>query len=174
MIKRAKNKKSGFTLIEMVVTLILVGIIAAFAGMWIVSVTNGYIQARASAETVQKAQLALARLTKEFSAIKSVNSESTTDTQITFTRWDEEISANVTQTVALNGNLLKIGNKTLADNISSFSLSYWYYCNTNFPNPTCKSSSWRSDSKVIQIEIEFSLPGNLNSEFTKRVTPRNL
>jgi len=170
MIKRAKNKKSGFTLIEMVVTLILVGIIAAFAGMWIVSVTNGYIQARASAETVQKAQLALARLTKEFSAIKSVNSESTTDTQITFTRWDEEISANVTQTVALNGNLLKIGNKTLTDNLSSFKLSY---CNTNFPNPTCLSS-WSSDSKVIQIKIEFSLPGNLNSEFTKRVTPRNL
>ncbi len=170
MIKIAKNKKSGFTLIEMVVTLILVGIIAAFAGMWIVSVTNGYIQARASAETAQKAQLAFARLTKEFSAIKSVDSESTTDSQITFTRWDEEISANVTQTVALNGNLLKIGDNTLADNISSFKLSY---CDTNFPNSTCPSS-WSSDSKVIQIEIEFSLPGNLNSEFTKRVTPRNL
>jgi prepilin-type N-terminal cleavage/methylation domain-containing protein len=167
MIKRAKNKQSGFTLIEMVVTLVLVGIIAALAGMWIVSVTNGYIQARASAETAQKAQLALARLTKEFSAIQSVNSAS--GSQITFTRPDKNLSP-VTATVALNGSLLQIGNNTLANNVSSFTLRY---CNDNFPNPTC-TSSWSTDSKVIEIELEFSVTEDINTTFTKRVTPRNL
>jgi prepilin-type N-terminal cleavage/methylation domain-containing protein len=167
MIRRAKKKKTGFTLIEMIVTLVLVGIIAALAGMWIVSVTNGYIQARASAETAQKAQLALARLTKEFSAIQSVNSAS--GSQITYTRPDKNLSP-VTANVSLNGSLLQIGNNTLANNVSSFTLRY---CNDNFPNPTC-TSSWSTDSKVIEIELEFSVTEDINTTFTKRVTPRNL
>ena len=84
--QKRKSDEKGFTLIEMIVTLVLVGITAALAGMWIVSVANGYVFAKMNASTVQKAQLAMTRLEKEFVAIRSVTIAGTG--QITYTRPD--------------------------------------------------------------------------------------
>ena len=73
LMPRLKSDEKGFTLIEVIVTLVLVGITTALAGMWIVSVANGYVFTKMNANTVQKAQLAVTRLAKEFAAIKSVD-----------------------------------------------------------------------------------------------------
>ena len=68
-----RSNEQGFTLIEVIVTLVLVGITAALAGMWIVSIANGYIFAKMNASTIQKGQLAMARISKELSAIQSIS-----------------------------------------------------------------------------------------------------
>ena len=64
-IKTASNR--GFTLIEVIVTMILVGIMAAVAGMGIVSATRAFIFAKEAAEISQKSQLAMNRITKSIS-----------------------------------------------------------------------------------------------------------
>lgn len=59
------KKESGFTLIEIIVTLILVGILASFAGFGIVTAVKGYIFAKNNTIIAGKAQVALQRMTRE-------------------------------------------------------------------------------------------------------------
>ncbi len=75
--KSGLNKK-GFTLIEIIVSLLIVGIITAVAGMGIVMVTQKFYFAKDNAETAQKAQVTLMRLMKEFAAISAVSAGSAT------------------------------------------------------------------------------------------------
>lgn len=169
--KKRKSDEKGFTLIEVIVTLILVGITAALAGMWIVSVVNGYIFTKMNASTVQKAQLAMTRLTKEFVAITSVTASS--GTVITYNRVDN-ILAPVTYSVRQNADKLELQQgsgetwHTLADSVSVFSLAY---CDT--PTSTCVTT-WSSTSRIIQIKLTLTAGNNTPVEFVQRVTPRNL
>ena len=168
--KKRKLNKKGFTLIEVIVTLVLVGITAALAGMWLVSVVNGYIFTKMNASTVQKAQLTMTRLAKEFSAIAVTSSSGT---GITYTRTDSALNP-VTATVSLVGNELKInenntGDNTLTDNVSAFTLTY---CDN--PDSTSCPSTWSSTSRIIEITLTLTGADNTASTFVQRVTPRNL
>ena len=66
----------GFTLIEMIASLAIVGILAAIAGLGLVQITEGFLLSRAGAESAQKAQLAMTRMVKEFTTITDVSSGS--------------------------------------------------------------------------------------------------
>jgi prepilin-type N-terminal cleavage/methylation domain-containing protein len=168
-----RNRKSddrGFTLIEAIFTLLLVGITATLAGMWIVNVANGYIFAKMNADTVQKAQLAMTRLTKEFQSIQSVDTGASNASQITYTRADAATTVGVTATVSRSGSNLLINTDILTDNVSVFTLSY---CNDNLVTPTC-ASVWSPASRIIEVTLTLSGAGNTTSAFTKRIAPRNL
>ena len=77
------RSKSGFTLIEVIVSLILAGIMAAVAGIGIVYVVQGYLFTQKNAATLQKGQIAMSRMTLELKNISLVSSPSTS-TSITF------------------------------------------------------------------------------------------
>jgi len=76
------NKQLGFTLLEGIVALILVGIITVFAGMFISTGVKGYVFAKENAVLVQKAQLAMARISRELLEMSEVVSAD--EDQITF------------------------------------------------------------------------------------------
>jgi len=162
------NQPRGFTLIEVIVTLILVGITAVLAGMWIVSVANGYLFARENSANVQKGQLAMTRLTKEFAAIQSVDVGTSNATQITYTRADSS-GITVSVTAAKVGTLLQLNGQTLTDNVSSFTLSY---CNNDVVSPVCATTWSPTTSKIIDVTL--TLTGAEATPFTKRIAPRNL
>jgi prepilin-type N-terminal cleavage/methylation domain-containing protein len=169
---RIRKNEKGFTLIEVIVTLVLVGITAVMAGMWIVSVANGYVFAKMNASTVQKAQLAMTRLTKEFSAIQSVTASS--GAGITFNRTDSALGTVPVVVSMSGGNALQLnvnntGNNTLTDSVSSFALTY---CD-NANSASCPST-WSSTSKIINITLTLTGANNTTSAFTQRITPRNL
>jgi prepilin-type N-terminal cleavage/methylation domain-containing protein len=70
------KRKAGFTLIEIMVSLVLVGVIAAIAGTSVITATRSYLFARENDAITQKAQLAIGRLNREFielSDVKAVN-----------------------------------------------------------------------------------------------------
>lgn len=67
MHRRISNEKA-FTLIEVIVCLVLIGIMAAIVGMGLVRIAEGYIFAKKNAETTQKAQIAMVKIAKELSA----------------------------------------------------------------------------------------------------------
>ena len=73
-LKTASN--SGFTLIEIIVSLVLVGIMAVVAGMGIVSASRAFIFSRDAAEISQKSQLAMNRLTKSIADWTSLTTSS--------------------------------------------------------------------------------------------------
>ena len=71
------RNKAGFTLIEIMVSLVLVGLIAAISGTAVITATRSYLFARENDAITQKAQLALGRLNRELielSDIKDANS----------------------------------------------------------------------------------------------------
>ena len=168
-----RSDEKGFSLIEVIVTLILVGITAALAGMWIVSVANGYLFVKENASNLQKGQLAMTRLTKEFTAIKSVDAGTTATnaTQITYTRNTNVWDTTVTATVSSTGGLLQLNGNTLTDGVSDFKLKY---CNDDIATPCPDTNTTWSPTVSRIIEISLTLIGAESTPFTKRIAPRNL
>ena len=64
--------KTGFTLIETVAVLLLVAILAMSTMVSLLPMTEALGQARANASAAQKARLAMARLSREFTTISNV------------------------------------------------------------------------------------------------------
>jgi prepilin-type N-terminal cleavage/methylation domain-containing protein len=168
----SKLHENGFTLIEIIVTLLLVGISAALAGMWIVSVANGYLFAKMNMDNSQKAQLVMTRLAKEFTAIRTVEAAATDS--ITYTRANYDYATNTFgtlagQTLTKNGSLLQLNGHTLADSVNAFTLSY---CD-NVTDTGCPAT-WTSTRRFIEITLTFQGADNIQSTFTQRIAPRNL
>ena len=82
--ERKISDSRGFTLIELVTVIIIAAILSAIAGMGLVQIANGYVFARKNAAVSQQAQVALARLVKELSEMRSV--PSATATGLTYQR----------------------------------------------------------------------------------------
>jgi len=124
MRKKLLNTNKAFTLIEVIVSLILIGIMAAIAGMGLVNITQGYVFAKLNAGTFFKAQVAMTRIAKE---IESIPADSTTavsavtGSSINYTNG----VLSVNRTVALSGTQLQIDGTTLVDNVTAFTLSYF-------------------------------------------------
>jgi prepilin-type N-terminal cleavage/methylation domain-containing protein len=76
------RQEAGLTLIEMIASLVLVSMLVAIAGVAVVNLSESFIFVRATADTTQKAQMAMARMTKEFEHITETTSGNAT--QITF------------------------------------------------------------------------------------------
>ena len=71
------KKQAGFTLIEIIATLVIAGILTAVAGMGIVQVVRGYTTTRENARIAEQAQLAIARITKEIIELMDIPTAST-------------------------------------------------------------------------------------------------
>ncbi len=128
-------RDSGFTMIEVVVSLVLFGLIALVAGMGIVSFAKGYVFTRDSTHMAQKAQLAMARLNREFMEITNIAAKDDTqpDPYVIY----DNISGR--HAIAKDGNVIKMflnlplaqltlpsnGDNTLIDNVDSLTLSYF-------------------------------------------------
>lgn len=61
------HPKSGFTIIEVVATLVLLGVMAIFLTPVLTNVVRGYVMTRSTDAITQKAQIALQRMTIELS-----------------------------------------------------------------------------------------------------------
>ena len=65
MTKKQHQRQQGFTLIEMIAVLVLVGILSTFAGLGIVKYVQSYLFAKDNAAISANAQLAIARINRE-------------------------------------------------------------------------------------------------------------
>jgi prepilin-type N-terminal cleavage/methylation domain-containing protein len=81
------KREKGFTLIEVIVVLILLGIMGALLAGAIVMAVDGFMFTRDSAIKSQKAQLALARIERELLDITTIHS-APSSTSIDFTTSD--------------------------------------------------------------------------------------
>jgi len=118
---KAMPKNRGFTLIEVIVVLTMVGIIATAAGMGIVSVVEGLLFTKGNVVTVQKGQVAMAKLVKELNNLNAVTAAGSTF--ITFSSYRSGVP--YVHTVAMAGNTITYDGDILTDQVNGFDLGYY-------------------------------------------------
>ncbi|MFC1515994.1 prepilin-type N-terminal cleavage/methylation domain-containing protein [Thermodesulfobacteriota bacterium] len=171
------KKESGFTLIEVILSLVLFGFIAVVAGMGIVSFTKGVVFAKKSSHTAQKIQLAMIRLNRELLEITDIaaKDDSQPDPYIIY----DNISGR--HALAKDGDVIKMffnlaadadelpstGGNKLIDDVESLTLTYYQNYQT--------SQSWAIADGIDQlssIEIQLAL-SDIGGSFSTLIFPRN-
>ena len=80
------NRKSeiGFILIELVTTLVLIGVIGAFAGLFLYNGINGFLVSKRNSEIALKTQITMDRISAELRDIKSSPAPTFTSKSISY------------------------------------------------------------------------------------------
>ena len=170
------NSKAGFTLIEIMVSLVLVGLIASIAGTSVLTATRSYVFARENNAITQKAQLALNRLNREIIELSDIRDASSTCLVYE--------SPDGRRAVALVDGTIRLftdygstvcpttGGDVLVDGVQAFSIYY-------NPNPGGTASLWgvgQDIRNLFAVNIQFALarPGTGGVvPFYTTVSPRN-
>jgi prepilin-type N-terminal cleavage/methylation domain-containing protein len=172
--KRLSDEKA-FTLIEVIVSLVLAGIIAAVAGLGLVNISQGYVFAKQNSETLQKAQIAMTRIVKELAAAEPQSGTSTAitaagTTSVSYTRRALIGSSTfVTNTISISGTLVQMSGNTggtIINNVIANSSSFAYF-DTNGAALTAPVAV----ARIRRIDITLSVTGaeNQTSNFTNSV-----
>jgi prepilin-type N-terminal cleavage/methylation domain-containing protein len=171
-IKKLELDARGFTLIEVIASLVLLAIIAAVAGMGIVQITKQYVFAQKAGETAQVAQVAMARMVKEL-ALCSIASAAD-DKAITFKKpplatavntiigWTGSNSGTFVKPILMNG-------QPLIENVQNLTLRYY-----NTYDDTTVARLY-DETTTVMIGISFTVTGadGITSDFTGRAFVRN-
>ena len=159
---RVKHQK-GLILIELIMTIVLIGIIATFTGFFIYSGINGYIRAKYITNGALDAQRALDRISLELRDITDIDatpapSSSRLEYQsavLTGTRVIEHIGTTLFIRVEPNPN-------ALLENVTAFSLAY-----------QTDDLDANAGDEVAYIDVAFKID-EIGTEFKTRIFPRNL
>ena len=87
-----RRPQGGFVLIELVATLVLIGMIGAFAGFFLYTGINGFIASKRNSETALAAQVALDRISTELRNISSLPAAPVANTSITYRSNDKDLT----------------------------------------------------------------------------------
>ena len=164
-------RRNGFTLIEIICVLVLLSLLGLFGTQMLTTAVRGYTNARNTDEVVQKAQMALQRMTVEFSYIALAGMSGTASS----IQYNININGvNETHMVSQNGNRLLYqqggANYTLLDGVSAGSLGFTYsnaYANAGVNNTT-------NNASITIVGISFTMQGDdpslgLSKAFSTRV-----
>jgi len=166
-IKNLYDKK-GFTLIEIITSIVVLSILGTIVGMGFVSAIHGYFIAKGNTDTVQNAEIILARLAKEINSTGSITSGN--QTSLTFL---SKSTNPVDQPLILSwdspSKILSLGQDTLANNVFSFSLNYFDKFDAT-ASPTYSPAS----TAIIKITLGLTGADNVISTFEERVFLYNL
>ena len=169
-----KLSKNGFTLIEVIVFLVLVGIMAVMVGMGFVRITQGFLFSKMNAATLQKGQMAMTRISQEINNIVSISSLSaTTITFISYKKLISDVSTGgsieSTRTIRLNGNKIEIDDgdevfHTLTDQVANGDGLKFEKVEIGDPEK----------ATIIVVTLKMVGADGVKQEFEARVMPRNM
>jgi len=166
--------ESGFSLIEIIIALILVGLLAVVAGMGLVIGTQGYLFARENTQIAQKGQLAMARLSRELMELIDVSAAASSSIIFESTSGNRAIALVDDEIKIRDGSSLPtlLTGDALVDNVAAggFTLSYFKGTQTWVPGT--------DDIKLLSaIQIDFVLTrsdsGIGDMTFSTTINPRN-
>ncbi len=166
--KRVTNKQKGFTLIEVITVLVLVGILGIGAVTYVIKVTEAQVFTRNNATTIQKGQVAMMQMVKVLTNASMSSISAVGDSSISFTSTTKDSHViNFTITRPANTNIISINGITLTDQVRDFELKYY---RTHDTEPV----TWEPGMSVI-VGIRIVLMSNgVECPFEARVKPRNL
>lgn len=132
-----KQSEKGFTLLEAIISLILIGLMALFIGFGIQHVIRGYLFARDNDVVIQKGQIAMSRITQELKNISLISSPSTS-TSITFYSFKNDIKSKRSIRLSNDGKKVEVTESyseetaiysPLTDQVALNGFSLEYYTN---------------------------------------------
>jgi len=166
-------KKQGFTLIEVIITLVIVGIVAVTVGMSSVQIVKSFMFSAENADTLLKGQVAVARIAKELNNIATVYIPSTNGTQIKFKSYIDGKDRTIcrgdgtTSTCGASGTSLLLFDDTaknvLTDQVSNFLLTYYDKYN--------ETRNISANTRIFDVSLEIKGYENTAAKFNVRVTP---
>jgi prepilin-type N-terminal cleavage/methylation domain-containing protein len=175
-IKKVKLDARGFTLIEVIASLVLLGIIAVMAGMGIVQITKQYVFAQKAGETAQVAQVAMARMVKELAMIRSGSGAPTTVTIIspispTTNRTSVISWAGGSNPITISVNAAAA--QTLIENVTGLTLRYYNRYDGTVTNGG--ETTTYNQFTTVMIGVSFAVTGadGISSIFSGRAYVRN-
>ena len=161
----AIGQEKGFTLVELIVTLVLVGIIGTFTTLFMYTGLNGYLRAKDTAEGALKAQIALDRLSlelRDINEIEALTANTTIDYFSMTLPGDRQIIYNAaadTVSLDVDGNV-----NLLLDDVQNFTMTAAYADLNN---------SGGGNNEVEAIDVSFTV-GEIRRPFSARIFPRNM
>ncbi|KQC10678.1 MAG: hypothetical protein APR62_11745 [Smithella sp. SDB] len=171
----------GFTLIEVIFSLLLVGVLALVGGMAIVQAVKGYTTVKDNSAISQKAQLAISRINREIIEMINIPTDATeTYIPIRNINGDRIIGLdNGAVKIALSPATLTNGD-ILVDNVSDFTLKYYSRADYGTSATVVESTSWPATNDMatltaIDVNLTLTSPvsGVAMPVFISRIVPRN-
>jgi type II secretory pathway pseudopilin PulG len=166
-----KKQNSGFVLIELVTTLILIGFIGAFAGLFLYTGVTGFLASKRNSETALKAQVVLDRLSAELRHVESIQGTPvqtpSLNPSITYRSGDFGAADRRISYDSGNQNIiLRVNNAdyVLLDNVDNFTLRVDADKNLD--------GSLDGSNEVSAIRIDFKIR-DVGTNFSTRIYPRN-
>jgi prepilin-type N-terminal cleavage/methylation domain-containing protein len=158
----------GFTLIELVATLVLVGLIGTFVGFFLLTGASGFLTSRSASETALKAQAALDRIALELRHIASLPSAPQANTRITYTSSSRDLPG--TRQIRFNAATSEIfldvdsAAHLLLDGIQGFQLG-WTAADLD--------ASGDGQNEIARIRVEFTVQ-EMTVPFAVEIYPRGM
>lgn len=168
----AKARARGFTLVELVVTIVLVGIIGTFTMFFLSTGFSGYLRARDTAESALKAQIALDRISLELRDIDFIDKNTYAENaRIDYTSLTLPGNRKILYNSISGVITLDVNNNPyeLLDGVSSFVMKI---IKPNIP-PDKDLNGDTSNDEVKAIEVSFKV-GEIGKPFSARIFPRNM
>jgi prepilin-type N-terminal cleavage/methylation domain-containing protein len=155
------NKDAGFSLIEIIVSLVIVGILASIASMGVVSAISGYAVVKENVSLSQKIQLAATRISRELLELTAIDNRDDSRPSIVFhsATGRRHAIAKVNETIRLydidedqpgmiDDAYLESSGDILTDRVEAFTLNY-------FQGVSIWDGSDIRDLSTIQISLNL-------------------
>jgi type II secretory pathway pseudopilin PulG len=156
------KQPKGLILIELIMTLVLIGIIATFTGFFIFNGTNGYLRAKIITNGALDAQRALERISLELRTIDYFTSAPQTDVSLTY----KSTELTGTRRVRYDSGVIYIGTvgnqQPLLEKVTNFTLKLGH-----------ADVSEDGSNNVKRIHVGFNIE-DIGKRFQTRIFPRNL
>lgn len=159
----------GFTLLEIVVTLIIVSIMATIFSLGFSQGISGFMFTKQNSETVQKAQMVMTRLGKELIDLDNVTSSSATSVN-----FDEYRQSGTPESHSVSWqtgtNILRIDGEIVADILDPDTGLDIAFLDAD----GVRLTGWGDNCRLIEITLNVQGANNIVSVFTTQIAPRNL
>jgi len=143
------RNKRGFTLIELIMVIVLVGIIAGVIAPFMGNAFTYWALVRNEREAIATARMALARMTREIRHIEEVTSIDTfTATQFEFDRVKPDQTMDDVD-FELSGDTILRNSQELADNVSSLAFAYL--------DADGNTTATQADIRMVQITLTVTV-----------------
>lgn len=153
----------GFSLIELIVVIVILGIIGAFLSTSIYEGSHAYIDLRSRSANVADAHQALELMGREIQEIRTATSADITALTASSLAFTDINAASVSY--AFSGATLTRNSQTLMDRLSSFSFAYYKSDGT--------TAAAAADVWSVEVSLTVTRSGR-DLTLRTRVFPRNL